>query len=93
MIGFVGRFASAIARGDADQDRTAFDTDADGVIWVTRNECRTCQAPIEDPRGKPHARDESELLTNLVSGDDGEPRSTFCSDECLQQFLEVFGNP
>jgi|AntRauTorcE11898_2_1112593.scaffolds.fasta_scaffold58464_2 hypothetical protein len=82
MIGLVSRLTAA-ARG-ADVDR-----DGEGVFWVTRNECRTCGERIADPERQPTEVDTSSAIANMAASSE-EPRSTFCSEVCHEEFVEVF---
>jgi len=87
MMGLVSRLAAA-ARGYP--ARTEADAKEDGVVWVARNECRTCRTPINDPSSAPTAVDTSDVICN-ASASDQPPRSTFCCDECREEFIDVFG--
>ena len=88
MIGLVARLA-ALA-DDSDEELEDVD-DGHGLFWVSRNECRTCQEPIAEPEGKPTAPDTSSPIAN-ASASGRRPRSTFCSEDCREEFLEVFGD-
>jgi hypothetical protein len=87
MIGLVARLA-AVARGR--DERGDVDADTEGLVWVARNECRTCRASISDPEGKPTAVDTSDVIAN-ASASERPPRSTFCSESCREEFVDVFG--
>ena len=67
------------------QDKTDVD-DAEGVLWTTRDSCRTCGSWIENVDEAPTAPDRSDPLTTVGSW---EPRATFCSDRCRRDFLEI----
>mgnify|MGYP006284541143 CR=1 FL=1 len=84
MIGLVARLAAL-----AGAEEEAVD-DEHGLFWVSRNECRTCGAAIAEPEGKPTAADTSSPIAN-ASASGRRPRSTFCSEDCRDEFLEVFG--
>lgn len=88
MIGLVARLA-AVARGEAPEDEDEVDPDGEGVFWVTRNECRTCGDRIANPEGQPTAADRSSGIANMAASGQA-PRSTFCSEECRDEFVEVF---
>jgi hypothetical protein len=87
MMGLVSRLAAA-ARGRTDSSDA--DAKEEGVVWVARNECRTCRAPISDPESAPTAVDTSDVICN-ASASDRPPRSTFCCEECREEFVDVFG--
>jgi hypothetical protein len=86
MIGLVARLASLTGESERESD----DVDDDhGLFWVSRNECRTCGEGIAEPEGKPTAPDTSDPIANATASG-REPQSTFCSEECRDEFLEVF---
>lgn len=91
MTGFVGRFVAAIAGSTSNGQKTA-NPGKEGVVWVTRGSCRTCSTPIPDPSEAPTAADPTDPIANSAAGDDGQPRSTFCSVECRDEFMGVVGS-
>ena len=87
MLGLVARLA-AVVDGGPEASETAVDGAADGVFFTTRNDCRTCHAPIRDPRAAPTARDPSSPIATLAGAT--APTATFCSEECRAEFVDVF---
>lgn len=84
MIGLVARLAALAGADEKGVD------DEHGLVWVSRQQCRTYDAAIAEPEGKPTAADTSSVIAN-ASASGRRPRSTFCSEECREEFLEVFG--
>lgn len=82
MIGLFARLAAVVDGADT------VDPEAEGVFWVCRNSCRTCNEPIAEPAGMPTTVDESSPIAALADAD--KPRSTFCSEACREEFVDVF---